>query len=282
MVLQRLVESTADGILAFDTECRYTLWNPEMERIAGVRAAEVIGKSAFDVFPFLVTTGEDRFFREALAGKTVVATDREFVVPQSGRHGFFEGRYAPLVDPGGHVIGGFAVIRDVTELRRHEQERLALARVDAGRAEAEAAARRFAFLAQASEALSSSLDLTATLRELARIVLPTLGDLYIVDLVVDGALQRVAAEHVRPEKRPLLEELRLRFPPTFDAPHPAARVLRSGVHELLADVSEEIIVGHTGGADHAALIRAIGVRSHLAVPLVARGLTLGAISVAIT
>ncbi len=282
LVLQRLVESTADGILAFDTDCRYTVWNPGMERIAGVRAADVLGKIAFDVFPFLVTTGEDSFFREALAGRSVVATDREFVIPQSGRRGFFEGRYSPLHDASGRVIGGFAVIRDVTELRRDEEERLTLARADAARAEAEAAVRRFAFLAEASEALSSSLDLAATLRELARIVLPTLGDMCIVDLAGEGSLRRVAAEHVREDKRALLDELCLRCPETLDSPRPAARVLRSGVPELLEEVSADVVAAHTEGPEHAALIRAIGVRSHIAVPLVARGLTLGAISVAIT
>ena len=58
-LLERLIASSVDGVLAFDHECRYTVWNPGMERISGVPAAEALGRVAFDVFPFLVEIGED-------------------------------------------------------------------------------------------------------------------------------------------------------------------------------------------------------------------------------
>ncbi len=119
---ESLVNSSVDGILAFDVDCRYTLWNPGMERITGVKRSVVIGKCAFDLFPFLKETGEDNYFHEALSGKTVVAKDRPFIVPQTGQDGFFEGYYAPLHDAHGKVIGAFAIIHDITERCRVEQE----------------------------------------------------------------------------------------------------------------------------------------------------------------
>jgi len=57
-----IINSSVDGILAFNKNYHYTLWNPGMERISGVNKTDVIGKLAFDVFPFLKETGVDKFF----------------------------------------------------------------------------------------------------------------------------------------------------------------------------------------------------------------------------
>lgn len=108
-------------MLAFDRECRYTLWNPAMESISGVSRKEALGQVAFDLFPFLRETGEDQFFYAALAGQTVITKDRRYTVPATGREGFFEGHYAPLYDESGEVIGGFAIIREITEHKLAEE-----------------------------------------------------------------------------------------------------------------------------------------------------------------
>jgi PAS domain S-box-containing protein len=111
---ERVIGCSVDGILAFDRECRYTVWNPAMETISGFTAEEVLGRSAFEVFPFLEEIGEDRFFHAALAGERLVAEDRPYRIPTTGRQGFFEGHYAPIRDGEGEVVGGLAVIRDIT------------------------------------------------------------------------------------------------------------------------------------------------------------------------
>ena len=109
-----LLDASVDGILAFDAECRYTAWNSAMERISGLSRGQVLGRVAFEVFPFLVETGEDRYFREALAGRSCVAESHRYDVPESGRRGFFDGHYSPLRDEEGRVVGGVGVIHDIT------------------------------------------------------------------------------------------------------------------------------------------------------------------------
>jgi PAS domain S-box-containing protein len=116
-----LIEASVDGILAFDRECRYVAWNRAMESISGVRRDEVLGKCAFDVFPFLKETGESKYLLEALAGRSVVAENRPYAVPETGRAGFFEGHYSPLRNERGEVVGGIAIIRNITE-RKLAQE----------------------------------------------------------------------------------------------------------------------------------------------------------------
>jgi PAS domain-containing protein len=78
---KRLINSSFDGILAFDKNCHFTLWNPGMERISGFNKTDVVGKLAFNVFPFLKETGEDKVFFDILEGKTVIAQDRPYVIP---------------------------------------------------------------------------------------------------------------------------------------------------------------------------------------------------------
>ena len=108
-----------------------------MERLCGIRATDAIGRLAFELFPFLVETGEDRCFREVLAGRPASSFDRPFVIPETGRSGFYEARYAPLYGLDGEVIGGVGIIRDVAGIVRQVTEQVRAER-DAAAAHARA------------------------------------------------------------------------------------------------------------------------------------------------
>jgi PAS domain S-box-containing protein len=116
-----LINSSLDGIFAFDRSFHYTIWNPAMERIFGVRQSEVIGRYAFDLFPFLKEIGEDRYFCEVLEGGSVIARDRSYRIPELDREGFYEGYYSPLRGESGSIIGGLAIIREITDRKRAEE-----------------------------------------------------------------------------------------------------------------------------------------------------------------
>ena len=114
----QVLAASADGLLAFDRECRYLFWNPAMEAILGLPAAEVIGRCAFDVLPFLRETGEDACLLEALRGRTTESQERPFRVAETGHSGFYEARYSPLRADSGEIMGGIAVVRDITERKQ--------------------------------------------------------------------------------------------------------------------------------------------------------------------
>ncbi|MFX1260391.1 MAG: PAS domain S-box protein, partial [Promethearchaeota archaeon] len=118
---ENLINSSVDGILAYDLEYNYTIWNPGMERISGIKKENVLGKYAFDVFPFLKEIGEDQFFYDSIKGKRVIAKDRPYKIPETGIEGFFEGYYSPLYDETSKIIGGVAIIRDISERKNSEQ-----------------------------------------------------------------------------------------------------------------------------------------------------------------
>ena len=66
--------------------------------------------------------------------------------------------------------------------RLADEERLQLVREQSARVEAEAAQRRMAFLADASQALAASLDYERTLQAVAELVVPRFADCCFVDI----------------------------------------------------------------------------------------------------
>jgi PAS domain S-box-containing protein len=122
--VEHLIDSSVDGILAFDTDYRCTVWNRAMEVITGLEASATLGKPVFDIFPFLRESGEEKYFSRALAGEGAISRERRYSIPVTGRQGFFEAHYSPLRDQKGGILGGLAVIREITE-RKSTAETLA-------------------------------------------------------------------------------------------------------------------------------------------------------------
>jgi signal transduction histidine kinase len=83
---------------------------------------------------------------------------------------------------------------------------------------------------------------------------------------------------VDPRRAALLDELAARFPPDPASRQPTSVVVRSGAPLLLPEVDDEALRSLCVDEEHARLLRAIGARSLLVVPIVSRGLVLGAVA----
>jgi PAS domain S-box-containing protein len=150
------------------------------------------------------------------------------------------------------------------------------------RAEADTAVRRLAFLAEASAALGASLDLDATLRNVARLAVPMLGDWIAVHLVeADGTIRRVALESADPARLQLARELRERYPVLrAGGDYGVARAIRTGATQLAVDVSDYELAASAWDGDNLRLLRALGLRSYVIAPLTAAGRVFGALACA--
>jgi PAS domain S-box-containing protein len=148
-----------------------------------------------------------------------------------------------------------------------------------GRRERKRAAEALRFLSEASAELSSSLDYRATLAGVARLAVPQLADWCAVDVLEeDGSTHRLAVEHDNPEKVAWAHELQRRYPPDPDASRGVPGVLRSGRSEFYPEIPDEMLVAAARDPEHLRLMRRMGFTSAMIVPLVARGRTLGAIT----
>ncbi len=113
--LRDVLDLVPDGVLAFDPQYRYTIWNTAMERISGVSRSQVLGRIAFDVFPFLREIGEDQHFTAALNGEVSRSVSRRYNVAEFQRSGLFDGEYHPLFNDREQIVGGLAIIHDRKE-----------------------------------------------------------------------------------------------------------------------------------------------------------------------
>lgn len=151
-----------------------------------------------------------------------------------------------------------------------EAERAALlSRERMARSQAEGAEERAAFLARASQALFTSLESDETLRAIARLVVPEVCDWCFVDLAGDDedSVRRIAVTHGAPED----EELARRFEREhFLDPAAAvgsARVLKTGVPELISDVDGGFLEAIARSPEALEVLRGMGIRSAMCVPM---------------
>ncbi len=153
----------------------------------------------------------------------------------------------------------------------------ALRRVRATEEAAERAAQ-LTFLADASAELSRSLDYRATLARVARLAVPRLADWCAISMVQDGRPVTLEVAHADPAKVAWAWELERRYPPDPEAPTGVPAVLRTGQSELIAEITDDMLVAGARDAEHLRLARGLNLRSAIVAPLTARGRTLGAIT----
>jgi PAS domain S-box-containing protein len=134
-------------------------------------------------------------------------------------------------------------------------------------------------LVEAGAVVASSLDPTTTMNQVARLTVPRLADLCVIDLRnEDGSIAEVAVAAADPEIAPALERLRARHPLDPDGEHPVARVIRSGEPELQVQMSDVLMRSFAQGSEHARFMIEHRYRSAVVAPLLARERTLGALS----
>jgi PAS domain S-box-containing protein len=133
------------------------------------------------------------------------------------------------------------------------------------------------FLAQASGLLAASLDYEHTLLEVARLAVPDVADWCAIDIVQpDGTTRQVTSVHPNPEHEALLLELRRRYRAEKQGSEGTAHVIATGEAELVTDVGGEIAIPLHEGENET--YRRLAPRSYMIVPLVARGRTIGALT----
>jgi serine phosphatase RsbU (regulator of sigma subunit) len=98
------------------------------------------------------------------------------------------------------------------------------------------------------------------------------------NVVSANSSEKMSLTHQDPKKVALAQELEDRYPPDPEAQHGVLQVLRTGQPELVPEIPEPLLDEAVRDTRHRAILRELGLKSYVIVPLVARGRTLGAIT----
>jgi PAS domain S-box-containing protein len=256
--LEAIFACHPDFMYVIDRSHRFTYANQAMLDLWGRSLESVIGKTFRELGypPELVALHETQL-DEVLEGKTV-RSENPYTAP-SGRTGFYEYIFVPVHGPNGQVRAIAGTTRDITERRRAEQEQ--------------------AFLKDAAAALASSLDYNATLARIAKLAVPTLADWCAIEIVTPGGTRQVALEHADPAKVELVRKLRETYPAEAQAPRAVRNVLETG-QSIFFEELEPVIAQASLDPARRHVLEQLAPRSALIVPLVTRGRSLGAITLA--
>jgi PAS domain S-box-containing protein len=264
------LDHVGDGVTVQDPSGRLVYANAAAARalrfasaaeLLAAPVAEVLGQFALfdeDGQPFPV---ENLPGRRALRGESESAVTLRFRVQETGEERWSIIRSSPVTDAEGDILYAVNVWQDATAQKR-----------------AEAAQR---FLAEAGEALASSLDVEATLANIARLAVPRLADWCVVHLVhEDGSVAQLAVAHADPERIAWARRLQEQYPADPNANQGVARALRTGQPELVSEVTDSMLVAVARDSEHLAMLRHVGLTSAMIVPMIARERSVGAISFA--
>lgn len=201
--------------------------------------------------------------------------------------GFASALVAPLI-ANGRVIGVLDIVSRVPG--RYTAEDLDLAEDVAYRAalaidnallyqESQAEQERRQFLADVGSTLAASLEIDQTLTTLASLAVPRLADWAIVFLVQpDGSLKRVtevAAADIPPD---VVQRIREGYPSGPRGESTVSRAIATGEPAVMSEMDETRFGEWAVDAEHRELMRRVGPRSAMAVPLLARGATMGVLN----
>jgi signal transduction histidine kinase len=181
-----------------------------------------------------------------------------------------------MFDALGRQVGDF-----IKRTRAEEERDKLLIYERVARSEAETNAEKLSFLAEASTVIASSLDYQTNLMTVAKLAVNRLADWCAVDIVEENnGFHRVALVHRDPARMEWAAEFQKRLSKNTAAPHGVAHVMRTGKAKIYTDIPDSMLIALAQDAEHFKILQELGLASAMVVPLMARGRTLGAITLA--
>ncbi len=119
---EQIIASAQEGVVVYDRNLLYQVWNPYMERLTDLTASEVLGSHPLNFFPFMQETGMIERLEKMLIDGIPVAREFQFSLPNTGCSRWASDVSAPLRNAQGDIIGIIATVSDITERKRMEND----------------------------------------------------------------------------------------------------------------------------------------------------------------
>jgi PAS domain S-box-containing protein len=118
--VESVIASSGEGVIVYDRDLRFAVWNPMMEELTGLSAGQVLGKSGHELFPEIMAAGVGDDLDRALAGESPTSREFEYVISPAGRRGWVVQTNRPHKNAAGEIVGVVSSVRDLTA--RHAAE----------------------------------------------------------------------------------------------------------------------------------------------------------------
>lgn len=143
----QIIECANEGIVVYDKDLNYVLWNRFMEDLTGVKAIDVVGKSIKDVFPFLLENQSYENIQKTLSGEF---TEEEFYfeIANTGKQGWVNNYNSVLLNTNNETIGVISAVHNITDRKIAEYHLL----------ESKSALRKL--VVSSSDLIESALNIT--------------------------------------------------------------------------------------------------------------------------
>jgi PAS domain S-box-containing protein len=253
-----IIDSSEDAIISKTMDAVIRSWNRGAEQLYGYTAEEVIGK------PISIIAPPDRpdeipgIMERLKRGEHIEHFETERVA-KDGRRIPVELSISPVKDDRGNIIGAAKIARDISHRKRSEADQR--------------------FLTKANELLADSLDYRTTLQRVAKLAVPEFADWCAVHIIrSSGSVEQITLAHKDPAKLNLGYEMQEKYPPPLNSATGIRNVLRTGQSEMMSEISDELLAAAAQDDEHLRLMRQVGIKSYMIVPLVARGHILGTLS----
>lgn len=258
--LRLALEAGQMGTWSWDIRTDKVSWSPQLEAIHGLAPGTFAGTwqaSHQDVHP------EDRK-RVSASLRAALGSDHEHHVeyrvywPDGSMH-WIETRGRTFRDDAGQPKQMIGVSVEVTDCKRKEED--------------------LRFLAEASQSLATLIDHESTLQRIAGLAVPHFADwcsIYLPDQA--GTLRQLAMAHVDPSKVQLAEQMRKSWPEDHAILGGVEQVFRTGQSALIQDAGDAASQQAFAGDAYFEMLRSLGLKSYMCVPMAARDHTVGVIT----
>ncbi|HJQ81172.1 MAG TPA: PAS domain S-box protein [Lacipirellulaceae bacterium] len=251
----QLLDTVGQAAIVTDPEGVIIYWNRFAETLYGWRKEEALGQNIIGLVVAPDAVAQSGQVMEQLrAGKHW--SGECLVQRRDGTKFLAFVTDTPVFDEEGNLKAIIGVSSDITERKRVEDS--------------------VRFLADASANIAQLVDYQSTLQVVAGLAVPKFADWCSVDMVeVDGTLRRLAVAHVDPAKVQMVIEFQERYPPDPQSEHGPARVFRTGSSDMMSVIPDELLVQAARDDEELHVLRSLGLRSYMCVPLKGRGKILG-------
>ncbi len=266
--LDSVIENIPNMIFVKDAKnLKFVRFNKAGEKLLGFSREDLLGKSDYDFFP----PDQAEFFvskdRDVILSGQLQDIPEETIKTKTGER-LLHTKKIPIFNETGAPEYLLGISEDITEIKKSQMHEAALLSEKVARAEAEKAADRLEFLSSASKVLSESLDYKVTMNSIAKLCVSYLADWCAIDVIEPGQSipTSVAVAHPSAEKIKWAERFK-KYPTDWTAKTGAPNVVRTGKAEIYPQISDELLVKSAKDPEHLKIIRELGMKSAMVVPL---------------